>query len=98
MPALWVSKMTFVSVSQFLGLALCYSLGSVSRPFITPCLIVSLGGRKKKGKKKKRNQKEKKIISLLMTLSLFSEFYWSSVMPQEERLGFASHFLSENGD
>ena len=47
MPALWDSKVTFVSVSQFWGLALYSPFGSVSgiqRP------IVSLGGRKKKEK------------------------------------------------
>ena len=47
MPALWDSKMTFVSVSQFWGLALYSPFGSVSGPFVTPGLIVSLGAREK---------------------------------------------------
>ena len=42
MPALWDSKMTFGSVSQVLGLALCSFFLSVSGPFVTPHLIVSL--------------------------------------------------------
>ena len=42
----WESKVTLVSVSQFWGLALCSPFGSVSGPFVTPRLIVSLGGRK----------------------------------------------------
>ena len=46
MPALWDSKVTFVSVSQSLGLALCSLFRSVSGPFVSPHLIVSLGGRK----------------------------------------------------
>ena len=50
MPVLWDSKDTFVSVSQFCGLDFCYPVGSVSGPFITPCLIVSLGRRKGGGK------------------------------------------------
>ena len=58
MPALWDSKVTFVSVSQFWGLALYSPFGSVSGPFLTPCLIVSLGGRKKKGKKKREELKK----------------------------------------
>ena len=59
-PALWDSKVTFVSVSQFLELALCSPFGSVSRPFVTPRLIVSLGGRKtKKGKRRERKEKNK---------------------------------------
>ena len=53
MPALWYSKVTLVSVSM--GLALCSPFRSVSGPFISPGLIVSLGRRKKK----ERNQKEK---------------------------------------
>ena len=59
MPALWDSKVTFVSVSQFLGLALCSHFRSVSGPFVTPCLIVSLGGRKKRKKKREDPQKKK---------------------------------------
>ena len=51
MPALWDSKMTFVSVSRFLGLALCSPFQSVSGPFVTLYLIVSLGKRKRKRKK-----------------------------------------------
>ena len=68
MPALWDSKVTFVSVSQSLGLALCCLFKSVSGPFVTPCLIVSLGRRTKrkrklgeheeKGSKKKREEKK----------------------------------------
>ena len=86
MPALWDSKVTFVSVSQFLRLVLCSPFGSVSEPFLTPRLIVSLGGRKKKGKKDRGKKKK----SLLLTLNPFSEFCQSSWMPQEEGgLGFA---------
>ena len=54
MPVLWDSKVKFVSVSHFWGLALCFPCGSVSGPFTTPHLIVSLPGRKKKKKKRKR--------------------------------------------
>ena len=57
MPALWDSKMTFVSVSQFLELTLCFPFGSVSGPFVTPHLIVSLGGRKKRKKEKEEIKK-----------------------------------------
>ena len=78
MPALWDSKVTFVLVSQFLGLALCYPCGSVSEPFITPGLISHLGEEKKE---------ERKKISLLLTLKLFMEFFLSSRMPQEEGAG-----------
>ena len=79
MPALWDSKVTFVSVSQFLRLALCSPFGSVSGPFETPHLIVSLGGRKEGGKKDRgTNTKEKIIMSVLLTLNLFSEFCWYS--------------------
>ena len=56
MPALWDSKVTFVSVSQFWGLALCSPFGFVFGPFITPGLTISLGGRQKK----ERERKEKK--------------------------------------
>ena len=76
MPALWDSKVTFVSVSQFLELTLCSPFGSVSgiqRP------IVSLGGRRNKKKIKERKKR-----SLLLTLNPLSEFSWSSWMPQEE--------------
>ena len=59
MPALWDSKVTFVSVSQFWGLALCSPFRSFSGPFVTPHLIVSLGGGEKKGKIE-RIQKERK--------------------------------------
>ena len=60
MPALWNSEGTFVSVSQFLWLVLCFPFQSVSGRFLTPCLIVSLGGKKKKrGGKGERSQKEK---------------------------------------
>ena len=55
MPGLWDSKVTLVSVSQFLGLALCSPFGFISGPFVTPGLIVSLGRRKKK----ESNQTEK---------------------------------------
>ena len=61
---LWDSKMKYVAVSQFWGLALCSLFQSVSGPFITPGLIVSLGERKKKRKKKERG---KKNTSLLLT-------------------------------
>ena len=70
MPALWASKVTFVSVSQFWGLALYSPFGSVSGPFLTPCLIVSLGGRKKKGKKKREDPKRKKNKKLPADLKL----------------------------
>ena len=43
----------FVSVSQF-GVSLVLPFGSFSVPFLTPCLIVSLGGRKERGKKRER--------------------------------------------
>ena len=49
MPTLWDSKVTFVSFSQFLGLALCSPFRSVSGHFVA--LIVSLGRRKKRKKK-----------------------------------------------
>ena len=61
MPALWDSKVTFVSVSQHLGLALCSPFGSVFGPFVTPDLIVSLGGIKLKKKEKKRERIQNKI-------------------------------------
>ena len=54
----WESKVTLVSVSQFWGLALCSPFLSVSGPFVTPHLLVSLGGRKKK-EKKDRGKKKK---------------------------------------
>ena len=59
MPALWASKVTFVSVSQFLVLALCSPFGSVSGPFIISRLIVSLWGRKQRGKKREEKKKKK---------------------------------------
>ena len=49
MPALWDSKVTFVSVSWILGLTLCTPF-DLSLDFVTPCLIVSLGRRKIKGR------------------------------------------------
>ena len=49
--------MTFVSVSQFWGLALSSLFGSVSGPFIITRLIVSLGGRKKRTKRDKGKNK-----------------------------------------
>ena len=78
MPAQWNSKVTFVLVSQFLGLAFCYPSGSVSGSFITPCLIVSLGGRKK-GKKrgKKRNKPPADFNTVQVVLLVFLD-------PQEE--------------
>ena len=88
MPVLWNSKVTFVSVSQFVGLALCSPFVYVCGPFLTPHLIVSLRGRKKMKKKKKREENK---ISLLLTLNPFSEFCWSSWIPQEEG-GWASLF------
>ena len=63
MPAVLNNKVTFVSVSQFLRLALCSSFRSASGPFVTPHFIVSLGGRKKKGKKKREELKRKKKAS-----------------------------------
>ena len=83
MPIVWHSKVKFVSVSQLLGLAFCSLYGSVSGPFTTPGLIVSLGGRK--------IEKGKQQISLLLTLNPLSKFCWSSWMPQEEE-GCASLF------
>ena len=74
MPALWDSKVTFVSVSQFAGLTLCSPFGSVSEPFVTPSLIVTLRERKERGKKGRGMEK----ISLLVTLNPFREFCWSS--------------------
>ena len=59
MLSLWDSKVTFVLVSQCLGLALCFPFQSVSGVFVTPCLIVSLGGRKKRGKKERGSPPEK---------------------------------------
>ena len=58
MPILWDSKVTFVSVSQCWGLALCSLFGSISGPFVTASLIVSLGERKK-GKKERGKKKNK---------------------------------------
>ena len=75
MPALWDSKVTFVSVSQFWGLGLCSPFGCVSGSLVTPRLIASLRHGKKE-KKRERNQKEKKC--LLLTLKWFSDFCWSS--------------------
>ena len=57
MPALWNSKVAFVSASQFFGLALCCPFGSISQNFITLRLIVLLGGRRKGGKKDRRKKK-----------------------------------------
>ena len=59
MPALWDCKVTFVSVSEFSGLALYSPFLSVSGPFVTAHLIVSLGEREKK-KKKRQDPKRKK--------------------------------------
>ena len=59
-PALWDSKVTFGSVSQFLVLALCSPFQSFSGPFLTPCLTVSFGGEKKKGGGKREDPKRKK--------------------------------------
>ena len=94
MPALWGSKVTFVSVSQFWVLALCYPFQSVSGPFVIPCLIVSFGIRKKRKKGVGREERGSKyrrkkqiIISLLLTLNLFGEFWWPSYVPQEEGVG-----------
>ena len=52
MSAVWHSKVTLVSVSQFWGLALCSLFGSVSGPLTDPGLTVSLGGRKKEKEKR----------------------------------------------
>ena len=54
MPFLWDSKVKCVTVSQFGGLTLWFSFGSVSGPFTTPSLIVSLWGRKKREWKEKK--------------------------------------------
>ena len=51
------SKVKLVSVSMLLGSALCSFFGSVSGPFTTPDLIVSLGGRKKRKKEKEEIKK-----------------------------------------
>ena len=59
MPAQWNGKVTFDSVSQFWGLALCSPIGSVSGPFVTPCLILSLWERKKKEKKREKQHPKK---------------------------------------
>ena len=59
MPGLWDSKVTFVSVSQFLGLSVCSPFGSPSGPFVTPCLILSLWERKKKEKKREKQHPKK---------------------------------------
>ena len=53
------SKVTFVSVSQFGGLALCSPFGSVSGHFVTPCFIVSLEGRNKRKRKREEIKKNK---------------------------------------
>ena len=52
--------MTFVSVSQLLGLALCSLFGSVSEPFTVPDLIVSIGEKTKKERKKKKIKRKKR--------------------------------------
>ena len=79
MSTLWNTKVSFVSVSQFGGLALCSPFWSVSAPFVTPHVIVSLEGRKKKGGKREDPKRKRKIkISFLVILNLFSEFCWSS--------------------
>ena len=77
MPAVWDSKVMFVSGSQFWGLALYSPFWSVSGPFVIPHLIISLGGRQKKvggGKREdpkgKGKKKKKMLISLLLTLNL----------------------------
>ena len=59
-PALWDTKVTFVSVSQFWGLGLCSTYGSVSGPFITPRFTISFRGRKKR---KKKREERKKYVS-----------------------------------
>ena len=51
MPALWNSEGTFVSVSQFLWLVLCFPFQSVSGPSVTP---------RKKGKKKREGSWEER--------------------------------------
>ena len=97
MPVLWDSKVTFFSVSHFLGLVLCFPFGSVSEPFVTPCLNCLTWGKKKWGKK----IGERKKIDLLLTLNPLNEFCLSSWMPQEEG-GWASLFslpmVWEDGD
>ena len=62
MPVLWDSKVKFVLVSQFLALALCFPFGSVSGPFTTPGLIVSLGERKRTERGKKKPPADFKLI------------------------------------
>ena len=73
-PALWDTKVTFVSVSQFWGLTLYSSFWSISGLFITL-------GERKKGKNKEREENK---VSLLLTLNPLSEFCWSSWMPLKE--------------
>ena len=67
MLALWDRKVTFVSVSQFWGLALCSPFWSVSGPFVTQRLIVFTwkkkkrkkgGSRKREGPKRKEKKKD----------------------------------------
>ena len=60
MPALCDSKVTFVSVSQFWGLALCCPFQYVSGPFVTLHLIISLGRRKKRKKRRGRKRDDPK--------------------------------------
>ena len=70
MPALWDSKVTFVPVSRFLGLALCSPFGSVCGPLVTPRLIVSLGGGKKERKEKNKPLADFKPVQQVLLVSL----------------------------
>ena len=54
MPALWDNKVTFVSVSQFLGLALHFPFLSVSGPFVTLRIFSHLGKEKKREDPKRK--------------------------------------------
>ena len=92
MPAPWDSKVTFVSASQFWGLVFCSLFGCVSGPFVTPCLIVSLGERKK-GKKREREKKRNKPLADFRPVQQFLLVFLDAT--GRGRLGFT--FLSSFG-
>ena len=60
MPALWDSKVTFVSVSQFLGVSLVLPLSICLCTLCNSTSYYLIWGKKKKEKKKKRGSKKKK--------------------------------------